>query len=194
MAVAAWFENDGLFRQELAGGYAWQQWVARFLTLRGLRVELPELIVRDDVRTKGTDYVDSVDLHVEGQRIEVKSRREWFSTPTDYPFKTAFVDTRTKFELHAGAVRAYIIVSRLSGAMLVVSCATSAQWVPQARRDSVRGIDEVFLGCPRPLLRSIDWLVEKLRAQGARRGNRGQEQLEAEAQHLRKKLKAEAAE
>jgi len=164
--IKPWAENDDLFFKMLEAGYGWQLLPYVYFKQHGFDVQMPKLDVRDSIKTAGT-YRDTLDLLVDGHRIEVKSRAVRFTNPADWPSNRlpAFVDTESKYDSHAEQPLAYIFVSQLTGAMVCTdgrSCAKS-RWSIVSKRDRVRNINENFYAVDRQYLRSLDTLVDLLR-------------------------------
>jgi len=164
MTLSTWLANDELFLRELREGHAWQMLPATFFTLAGLRVEVPALRERER-QSQARQWSDTTDIVLNGWPIEVKSRREAFTSNIDYPYKTAFVDTVSGFEAKTTKPLAYVLVSRPTGAMLCLSVAkTRAVWKVVEKRDRVRDIDERFYVVGSRHLQPVGVLVDALKA------------------------------
>jgi hypothetical protein len=160
-----WFSNDKLFLRELRDGHAWQMLPTVFFALHGLEVVVPSLAVRRDVSERRA-WRSSVDIRVGGWDIEVKSRRERFTSPADYPYPTAYVDTVSGYESKPRPPLAYVLVSRPTGGMLALSVARTRElWTVRESRDRTRGITDAFYEVPRRCLVSLDALVGALKSQ-----------------------------
>lgn len=167
-AEVAWRENHDLFLAELKTGRVWQEWAAAELKIRGLRVELPEFEFRKHVRDADHFTATDCDLTILGSAVgdcvlEVKSRDIHFIDAPGYPYPTAMIDTVSGWEAKQVEPRAVLLVSRTAQRMLVATAATRPAWKVARKRDAVRGIWDDFYECPREYLRSMDWLVKKLR-------------------------------
>jgi hypothetical protein len=163
-----WFENDDLFRELLAVGHRWAGVVAAYLRNAGLDVEITPMEWRKTIEHRG-EFADEYDLSVIGARVpihvDVKSRALGFTTPEDYPYPTAFVDTVSGWDAKAHKPSAIVLVSQLTGAMLVIPRTSADKWTRAWSRDHVRGIDDWFYMIDRSLLRPMDVFVEWLLAQ-----------------------------
>lgn len=162
-----WRNNDKLFLDRLREGRHWQEWAAKELQLRGLRVELPEYSERASIVDADRWTMQDQDLVVRNTAVgdcvlEVKSRPLWFSDPPSFPWPTALVDTVEGWEAKAVEPRAVLLVSQPARRILVVSTKTKPRWTVKASRDAVRGTFADFYECPRELLCSLQWLVNKL--------------------------------
>jgi hypothetical protein len=158
-----WKDNDALFFKELREGYEWQKLVASYFKENGLDVQMPELTVRDSFEKAG-EYIDTKDLIVNGHVIEVKSRRETFTTPKSFPYGTIFVDTVMGYDSKVTKPLAYVMVSRETKAMLCLPSYNKPDyWTQETRFDRVRKINETFYMAPKTKLRSLDELVKQIK-------------------------------
>jgi len=158
-----WRDNDALFFKELREGYEWQKLVAAYFEKSGLNVQMPELTIRDSFEKAG-EYIDTKDLLVNGYVIEVKSRREGFTTAKSFPYDTIFVDTVLGYDSKVTKPLAYVMVSRETKAMLCLpSYSKPDYWTQETRFDRVRKINETFYMAPKNKLRSLDALVEQIK-------------------------------
>ncbi|NJO18643.1 MAG: hypothetical protein HC877_23825 [Thioploca sp.] len=123
-----WSKNDALFIKELTEGFAWQTLPVLFFKLNGLDVQMPSLEIRKDGIEQAAPFFDSKDLIVNKKRIEIKSRKEIFTSPNSFPYKTAIVDTVKKFDGREDKPFAYVMISRFTGCMLWVSCENPKEW------------------------------------------------------------------
>jgi hypothetical protein len=164
MSQKKWSQNDTLFIKELKDGFAWQSLPVLFLQLSGLDVEMPELKIREGGISKAAPFFDSKDLIVNKKRIEIKSRKEKFTSPETFPYSTAIVDTVKKFEGREEKPFAYIMVSRFTGSMLWVDCQTWKDWSVIEKFDHTRKYRDKFYVIEREKMRSMDELVKGLKS------------------------------
>ena len=162
-----WRGNHKLFLDQLREGRRWQEWAAKELELRGLRVELPEHSERAHIEDAGRWTVLDQDLVVRNSAVgdcvlEVKSRPLYFIDAAGYPYPTALVDTVDGWHAKEVEPRAVLLVSRPAKRILVVSSATRREWVVKQAMDRVRNTRADFYECPRSRLASLEWLVSKL--------------------------------
>jgi hypothetical protein len=156
-----WFSNDELFRRELEEGHARAEEVAARFRDSGLQVEVTPLEWRHTIEERHR-FRDEFDLNVGTRkpcRIDVKSRRLGFTSPADYPYRTALVDTVFGWEAKARKPASIVVVSQLTGGLAIVRSSTSAQWVIRRRFDGVRRIEDDFYEVERELLATFDELV-----------------------------------
>lgn len=158
-----WFKNDDLFFAQLKAGYDWQFLPAIFFRCCGLRVEIPKLTVRENVADAPAWTDSDTDLIVNGKVIEVKSRGERFTHPSDFPYDEPFVDTVTGYDAKSPKPFAYVFVSQITGCMVCVPSETGKLFQIRERYDRVRQIDERFYVCQIRHLRTMDKLVSCLK-------------------------------
>jgi len=165
-----WLSNDALFFRELSRGRRAELLVGTHLLSGGLAVYVPELhmsprqsrldMIRDQEACRG-----SVDLYVSHLHsnvwlpLEAKSRRLEFSTPANYPFETALVDTVSGWKEKAPKPVAVILLSQQTSQCLVVPVSTEALWHIERHHDPIRHIEDSFFTCPKHLLRTFDDFV-----------------------------------
>jgi hypothetical protein len=160
-----WFDNDELFRRELAEGHAYANYVADRMRQQGLRVEVTPMQWRDTIADRKR-FSDEFDLMVGVRRpcrVDVKSRRLSFSGPDDYPWPTALVDTVSGFDAKANKPAAIVLVSQETAALAVIRGSTESDWMVRRRFDKVRRIEDEFYEVRRELLASFDDLLEWLK-------------------------------
>lgn len=158
-----WSKNDSLFIKELTEGHAWQSLPLVFFKLNNLDVKMPDLSIRKDGIEKAAPYFDTKDLIVNSKRIEIKSRKEKFTAPDTFPYKTAIVDTVKKFEGRKEKPFAYVMVSRFTGSMLWVDCSSWKSWEVIEKFDRTRKYPDKFYTINREDMKSMDLLVKALK-------------------------------
>lgn len=158
-----WSENDELFIKELKDGFSWQRLPLTFFDLHELKVEMPELEIREGSIKNAGKFFNSKDLLVNGKRIEIKSRKEAFTSPDSFPYKTAIVDTVKKYEGRDDKPFAYVMVSRITGSMLWVDASTPDNWSVKRKFDKTRKYHDNFYEIPREQMKTMDSLVSKLK-------------------------------
>lgn len=163
--MTQWAENDELFISELKKGHQWQTLPQVFFQLQGLKVEMPDLSVRSNIAEAG-HWINTTDLIVEGNPLEVKSRDEAFTAPDTFPYSTIIVDTVAGFDAKKEKPIAYIMISRKTGCMLALASNSQSQWEIQERFDHVRKITDKFYFASTSLLRPLNTLVNFLRKNG----------------------------
>ena len=164
-----WRENAALFEAELREGRRWQEWAAAELRLHlGLEPELPVFELRRSIADADRFTVDDDDIVLRGTAVgdvvlEVKSRPVYFVDPAGYPYTSALIDTVSGWDAKRVEPRAVLLVSRTAQRMLVAPSATRPRWSVMRAHDSVRNTWDDFYHCPRGLLQTFPWLVNKLR-------------------------------
>lgn len=156
-----WKENDELFFSELKTGHAWQSLPALFFRLNKLHVEIPQLSIRENIE-QADQWIQTVDLIVEGVHLEVKSRNESFTSPATFPYDTILVDTCKSYDTKTKKPMAYIMISRPTGAMLALPSVKPDKWTTCLKYDRVRKIRDKFYLAPRELLRPMDVLIKAI--------------------------------
>jgi len=166
----AWFENDTLFRAELAFGLQWQAAIARRFRTEGLAVIEPVTAFCADAGRYGAFTQDHGDLLVTPRRlvVEVKARRFPFSGPHDFPFAEAFLGAAGPWEKKPRPF-AVVLVSSCTGAVAVAPghARLAARTVPDRRR----GIRSRCMVVPAAALVTWDALLRGLRRQATRAPN-----------------------
>lgn len=159
----SWKDNDELFFKELKEGYEWQKLAANYFKENGLDVQMPSLTIRNSF-DDAIDYLDSKDLIVNGHIIEVKSRREKFTSAKDFPYSTIFVDTVSGYNSKITKPLAYVMISRKTGSMLCLpSYSKPEYWTEETRFDRVRNINETFFMAPKSKLKPLSVLVDQIK-------------------------------
>jgi hypothetical protein len=158
-----WSENDELFIKELSEGFAWQALPMLFFKLHGFEVQMPELEVREESIKNASRFFNSKDLFVNGMRIEIKSRKEKFTSPGSFPYDTAMVDTVKKFTGRKDKPVAYVMISRDTGAMLWVDATRHEDWEIIERFDNTRKFRERFFVVSKNKLMPMNTLVQALK-------------------------------
>jgi hypothetical protein len=167
--VTDWLDNDELFERELAAGHHYAELVAKRLRDDGLVVEVTPMAWRSTIEERAA-FANEFDLRVGTKRpavIDVKSRRERFTAPGDFPYETAFVDTVSGWNAKATKPLAIIMVSQITEAMAVIPVSTESTWTTREVYDRTRKIRDRFYEVRRERLRPLSDLVEWLRAREA---------------------------
>ncbi len=161
MAVA-WIKNEDLFVKEVTEGYGWQQVACDRLRSEGIEVEINELSIRASIEDI-PKYKDEIDLRANGRILEVKSRRLVFTSPEDFPYECAFVDTVRGFEAKKEKPTLELMVSRSTETILGLNTASKPLWYKSKKYDNIRGITEYFYICRKRYLFSFSSVVDYLR-------------------------------
>ncbi len=168
-----WKDNDEAFKQFLATGHKWEDYVvgqlrglgfyARADADRGFRESI------DD----SPQYKDQIDITVldrdyEYIRIEVKSVALDYYTPGDFPFAAPIVTTVGSWDNCSDDCKPHVVVcvSQVTGAMMALNTErTLAHWRKELKYDAKRHIDDWFYVCDRRHWRGFDALVRWLEPQ-----------------------------
>lgn len=163
-----WYERDDDFRAELERGHQQATLVAEELRRSGLDVEQGPLRFRNTFEDRH-DFSDEADLTVQHPRhgsllVEVKCRDVAFDDqPGSFPMPACIVDPVAKYDQKLRRRLAYVMVSRTTGSMLVVSTRSEYAWRQRDIFDPLRRFSEPVYLCPRSLLLPLDVLVDWLR-------------------------------
>jgi hypothetical protein len=162
---SGWLLPDGFFRAEVEAAHPFVVAVAERLAAEGLKAEVTPLrLVESHAEIK--DYEDEFDLLVGERRparVEVKARNLPFTSPVDYPYPTAIVETWHGLEAKKVRPVAEVLVSRETMGMVVVPFSTWATWTRRWRFDTKRKQNVEFAEVQTRLLESWDRFVEYLR-------------------------------
>lgn len=151
MNMSNWFNEDKLFRSLCKTGHEWERYVAAFLKLQGLQVDLTPQKIRDHVSQRA-EYENTIDLSVNGIGVECKSRSLAFLSPLDFPYEDILVDTVGGWEKKDPPPRLLLCVSQWTGAMIVTDALVSKPfWTKATKHDNTRHIEDAFYEAPRRL-------------------------------------------
>lgn len=156
-----WIENHALAEREVRTGWLFEDHVAELLRTGGLDVVQPPKTWRADVSQRH-DYVNELDLLVNGLRMSVKSRRVRFTCPEDIPSNRnpLFVDTVRKWALKEPEPAAVICVSQETRAAIWTPTAHKARWGTKRAFDQVRRYPDDFMTCDKSLWYPLDELIQ----------------------------------
>jgi len=154
----SWWDDEDLFRSEVAQGHAWERWVATWLKLNGLSVEVQEQTVRDGIEDRDR-YSGTTDLIVEGKHIEVKSRRFAFSSAPD----PVFVMPVRDWELYREKPWAVVIVFRFCGTMKAVPGVEVPRLETRTAFDKIVRQERDSYAVRKAHMRSMNTLADALR-------------------------------
>lgn len=157
-------DYEAAFKQ----GHYYNELVGEYLAVHGIANTVPALEIAKDKadRARFTALEKDVVL-LDGRVIEVKGVSPEFDwEPSSYTVRdTIIVDTESGY--HGKVVKpiAYVFVSKVTEAMLVISTKTFGQWEVKELPDHSRNIaNERFLVASTSLLRPMDKLIEHLSA------------------------------
>ena len=147
--TVSWFKNDELFFSELKKGRKYELYIAILLLDMGFTVSVPRLCIRKEFEEINKFSESQGDVFVStGDKmpiiLEVKSRDLEFTSVSDYPYDSIFVDTKSSWEKKSVKPRAIVIVSQKTGASIVVSSKTKEFWEEVKAHDHIRDIDDTW--------------------------------------------------
>lgn len=88
---------------------------------------------------------------------------ETFTSGQSFPYDTVFVDTVSGYEAKETKPLAYVIISRPTGAMVILKTLSSKGWAVESKFDHTRKIQENFYVCKRKHLQTPDVLVSYIK-------------------------------
>jgi hypothetical protein len=95
--------------------------------------------------------------------VEIKERRLRFTSPSDYPYETVFVNATRSIEKETLRPFAYIFVSSVTGAWVwLTPLDRDETWTTQIVTDKTRGHDMGMLVAPKKFLRPAEQLTQFL--------------------------------
>ncbi len=154
------------FVSELAVGHVWATKVADYLNSHGVACRVTEMRVAqtpEEIPEFTENEKDIELIHMSGY-IEVKSRNLHFtSDPESFPHAYPFVDTKSGWEAKKQKPVAVVMISQVTGEMLVVRTTTEKYWGTQHAFDQTRGYPDTFLTVHRGFLRPINSLIQHLK-------------------------------
>ena len=157
-------DYEAAFKQ----GHYYNELVGEYLAVHGIANTVPALELAKDKadRARFTALEKDVVL-LDGRVLEVKGVSPEFGwEPSSYTVRdTIIVDTESGY--HGKEVKpiAYVFVSKVTEAMLVISTKTFGQWEVKELPDKQRGLQrERFLVASTSLLRPMEKLIEHLSA------------------------------
>jgi len=163
---AAWYDDEAAFARELTRGRKSQVRVAVDLLVGGLGVRVGRLQWRDGdlpMSERYEQFKDEEDVFVEGGHLlEIKGRSLRFTSPDDYPFKTAYVGSVRRWSQRTVLPCAVVLLSEPTGNWVVAPTLLRHEWVVERSRDHVRGFDEESYACPTEFLLPAEWLIGHL--------------------------------
>lgn len=156
--------SDADFERRFKVGKRYEKYVADWLESCGLEVEYSV----DDNIIEGRDVdhftTTDTDIVVGGKVIEVKSRAKTctFTSPEDFPFDDCILDTVGGWKKKERKPDYYVVVSQVTGAMVVVDGSTSDEWEQRQVYDRLCGHKNNVFCAAKSLLHPIEWLLSEL--------------------------------
>jgi hypothetical protein len=162
-----WQGDDEAWLANVAKGKRTEAVVAWDALSEGLTVTWlqPNVLSVDEQRAAQRNGQSSEpDLVLNDHGVEVKGRNATFTGVADFPFETALVGRRSRWQRDAVDATALVIVSLRTWCKVVVPVRYSrSRWVVERRHDGITGELEVNYACPRDELRSWHSFVAYLR-------------------------------
>ena len=120
-------KDDEEFNERLVIGNEGEQLVWNYLSRRGLQVGMPAFVIRRP-KSEAKKFKDQKDITFFQHVFEVKYRCLRFTTNADYPYKTVFIDTVHGQDQKEIKPLLHIVISKFTGAMIVLPGTTSGCW------------------------------------------------------------------
>lgn len=159
----SWIDNEELFTKECKEGHKWERYVAHFLSLHGLSVRVGKQTIRESI-DEINEYENEPDLVCQGFVLEVKSRKEAFTSPDHFPYPTIFVDEVEGWNKKDPKPEAVICVSRQTGSMIAIPQVSEPHWeVSQRTFDRTRKSVCDYYEADKELWVGVDKLVQFLK-------------------------------
>lgn len=143
---------DG-WRDALRVGHFWEEHAGRYFSRHGLDVVMPKC-------REGVSYKGSIDMHVDGCPVEIKSRGRWFNDQKDYGYPFIPVDDVITYAEKTTEPLFYVVVSRETGRMICISTSTKDRWRKSRRRSKQSQKDHYVYEAHKSLWRPIPSLVK----------------------------------
>lgn len=155
-----------LFVSELTIGTKWAFYVADFLNANGIACHATEMELAEteaEIPEFSKNEKDIILHDIEGS-IEVKSRRLTFNDWLSYPWDEMFVDTVSGWHKKEEKPLAVIVVSQVTGKMLVIPRETEPNWFKFSGFDKIRQIHDVWYMAKKSDLLDIDEYLDILKS------------------------------
>jgi hypothetical protein len=120
-------------RDRIKKGAIWEGYVAASLAFAGFKVVMEPKRVREDAECPYL-FEDTIDLMVQGIKVQVKSRSIQFNKVADFPFNSILI---CRYDGKEIPTTAYIMVSQVTGGM-IASLPDSKRFIG-TQEDKVRG-------------------------------------------------------
>jgi len=146
-------------------GHSYNKRVAEYLQSREIKCHAPELQIAQNSAERRHLTLTEKDIVLEGlpHILEVKSSsREFTDDPADFPFADTIVDTVSSFEDKILKPCAYILVSKVTSAMLAIGVSSYERWSKRTFFDRQQQLTDDFYLVNKADLRHMDDLVEYL--------------------------------
>lgn len=151
--------------QAFTDGHAYNRRVAEYLRTREIKCHAPELQIAKNTAERRHLTLTEQDIVLEGLThiLEVKSSsREFTDDPNDFPYDDTIVDTVSSFEDKLHKPCAYILVSKVTGAMVAIGVSSQPRWKKRTFFDHKQQLTDDFYLANKEDIRHMDDLVEYL--------------------------------
>lgn len=150
-------ERTAYFLQQLRIGDQWAEFVAEQIQEVGkYAYATPTKIAESEDDIKDFTENEKDILLSRDRTLEVKSRSFHFTSVSDYPYETAFVDTVEGWLAKRGHPVAVAVVSQVTGCVVVVPVSSQGLWSQRRVFDSKRGFEVDVFECPKGALRTFE--------------------------------------
>lgn len=146
-------------------GHSYNKRVAKYLQSREIKCHAPELQIAQNSAERRHLTLTEKDIVLEGLShiLEVKSSsREFTDNPADFPYADTIVDTVSSFEDKLHKPCAYILVSKVTGAMVAIGVSSRPRWKVKTFFDHKQQLTDDFYLVNKEDIRHMDDLVEYL--------------------------------
>lgn len=146
-------------------GHSYNRRVAEYLRSRDIKCHAPELQIAKNSAERRHLTLTEKDIVLEGLThiLEVKSSsREFTDDPTQFPYADTIVDTVSSFEDKLQKPCAYILVSKVTGAMVAIGVSSQPRWTKRTFFDNKQQLTDDFYLVKKQDIRHMDDLVEYL--------------------------------
>jgi len=145
-SLAHYDEHDPNFVSDLQNSQASVWLAAQWLNKKGYNVTVRKVNVRPSTQDM-KKFADNGDIEII-QRVEVKRRGIEFTSASDYPYETVFVDVAHTFDNAISKPLAYIIINKSGTHCVVVKSETCRSWIKAKKHDRYKNRDRWFYECP----------------------------------------------
>jgi hypothetical protein len=148
-------------------GHRYNEIVAMRFRSEGIGCSVPSLeLVSTVAEIKRMTDNDKDIILDNGKVIEVKSRNRRFTEdPQSFPFDELMVDTVSGYNAKKVKPICYVVVSQITGAMLVIPGHTEQKWRKQKAYDQARGHSDTFLLVHKNSCKTWKALIEHLKGE-----------------------------
>jgi hypothetical protein len=156
--------DNAMFEARYNAGWPWQHFVACWFRNNGFSIVeeayhlRPEHKAIDAIQGKFKDYPD-IWLNHAKRGVEVKSKNERFTSPTDFPFETVWIcndASMQKFLASRIPRLAWVGVSAITGAMICTPWMPE-KWIKTPGRDKTSQYP--VWSAPRSWFHTMDWFL-----------------------------------